>query len=298
MASAAELQWWNRFADVMARQWNLTPTMNRAIRTEYERDYEEFLFQPGGSLLDVGCGTGVRTHGLARRGMQVDGIDFSASQLELARDLARRERIETMQFFRRDLVNDPWAGRRPVYDAAFVCALLHHLAYEEVDRVFERLAESVRPGGRVYLYEPLVVRRRSAFKAAGFWMLDFAWRAALGLWMRAGRRFGWFDPAFQQALCEGYTGTSPDEHAIVYDRLAHAAEREFRVLAVRPFHQYSLAFAMSAMLLTEQSRQRVERFAGVVYALEQRLFRLGMWENAGLEKRWILCAVKLERRAA
>ena len=85
MASQAELLWWDKFADVMAKQWNLTPAMNRAIRTEYERDYEAFLFTPGGTLLDVGCGTGVRTHALARRGMLVDGIDFSASQLELAR---------------------------------------------------------------------------------------------------------------------------------------------------------------------------------------------------------------------
>jgi hypothetical protein len=50
MASQAELIWWNRFAEVMATQWNLTPAMNQAIRTEYERDYEDFLFRPGGTL--------------------------------------------------------------------------------------------------------------------------------------------------------------------------------------------------------------------------------------------------------
>jgi SAM-dependent methyltransferase len=298
MASLAELQWWDRFADVMARQWNLTPAMNQAIRSEYERDYEEFLFQPAGSLLDVGCGTGVRTHGLARRGMEVDGIDFSAGQLELARQLARREGIHSMHFFQRDIVNDAWAGRRTVYDAAFVCALLHHLTYDELDRIFQRLAVSVRPGGRVYLYEPLVRPRQSALKAAAFWGIDFAWRAALGVWMRAGRRFGWFDPAFHRAMREGYTGTSPDEHAIVYDRLLKAAAGAFELLDVRPLHQYSLAFAMSAMLLDEARRKPLERLTGALYAAEQRLFRWGMWENAGLEKRWILCAVKLRRRGS
>jgi SAM-dependent methyltransferase len=296
LASVAELRWWDRFADVMARQWNLTPAMNRAIRSEYERDYEEFLVQPGGSLLDVGCGTGARTQGLARRGMEVDGIDFSASQLELARDLAWREGIHTTRFFQRDIVNDAWAGRRPVYDAAFVCALLHHLTYDELDRVFQQLAASVRPGGRVYLYEPLVMRRRSVLKGAAFWGLDFAWRAALGVWMRAGRRLGWFDPAFQRAMREGYTGTSPDEHAIEYERLLQAAGGAFDVVEVRPFHQYSIAFGMTAMLLSDARRKPFERLAGAIYRAEQRLFRLGMWENAGLEKRWILCAVKLRRR--
>jgi hypothetical protein len=65
MASEAELLWWDKFADVMARQWNLTPGMNRAIRSEYERDYEQFLYTPGGTPLDVECGTGVRTQALA-----------------------------------------------------------------------------------------------------------------------------------------------------------------------------------------------------------------------------------------
>jgi SAM-dependent methyltransferase len=296
MASAAELQWWDRFADVMARQWNLTPAMNRAIRSEYERDYEEFLFQAGGSVLDVGCGTGARTHGLARRGMQVDGIDFSASQLDLARDLARREGIHTMEFFQRDIVNDTWQCRRSLYDAALVSALLHHLTYDELDRVFANLARSVRPGGRVYLYEPLVRPRQSALKGAAFWGVDFAWRAVLGVWMRAGRYFRWFDPVFHRPMSEGYTGTSPDEHAIHFDRLRQAADNGFDILGVRPFHQYSLAFAMSAMLLDEARRQPLERVAGTLYGLEQRLFRLGMWENAGVEKRWILCAVKLRRR--
>ena len=32
VASEAELLWWDKFADVMAKQWNLTPAMNRAIR--------------------------------------------------------------------------------------------------------------------------------------------------------------------------------------------------------------------------------------------------------------------------
>ncbi len=134
MASESELRWWDRFADVMADQWNLTPTLNRAIRAEYERDYEDFLWKPGGALLDVGCGTGVRTHSLARRGMDVDGIDFSARQLDLARELANREGVPRMAFFQRDLVGDEWRGRHERYDSIFVNALLHHLSYEELAR--------------------------------------------------------------------------------------------------------------------------------------------------------------------
>jgi cyclopropane fatty-acyl-phospholipid synthase-like methyltransferase len=296
VASQAELQWWDKFADVMAKQWNLTPAMNRAIRAEYERDYEQFLFTPGGTLLDVGCGTGVRTHALARRGMQVDGIDFSQSQLDLAGEIARRDGVPGMAFFRRDIVNDEWSGRFRQYDSVFVCALLHHLTYEELDRVFDRIAQSVAPGGHVYLYEPLVTQRRSRVRGLAFGAVDLAWRAALSLYLRLGRALGAFDPQIRAAMLEGYTGTSPDEHAIDYERLERAWGERFELLKTRPFHQYSLAYTMSVMLLSKGSRRFLEAPAGLVYRLEQRLFRLGMWENAGMEKRWILCAVKLRRR--
>jgi cyclopropane fatty-acyl-phospholipid synthase-like methyltransferase len=296
VASQAELLWWDKFADVMAKQWNLTPAMNRAIRTEYERDYEQFLFTPGGTLLDVGCGTGVRTHALARRGMRVDGIDFSQSQLELARDLAQRENVLGMEFFQRDIVNDEWKGRFQRYDSIFVCALLHHLTYEELDRVFDRIAQSVGPGGRVYLYEPLVTRRRSRVRGLAFSALDFIWRACLSLYLRLGKTLGAFDPVIRAAMQEGYSGTSPDEHAIDYERLERAWAGAFELVEMRPFHQYSLGYTMAVMLLSERARRLFERPAGLVYRLEQRLFRLGMWENAGMEKRWILCAVKLRRR--
>ena len=297
MASQAELIWWNRFAEVMATQWNLTPAMNRAIRTEYERDYEDFLFRPGGTLLDVGCGTGVRTHALARRGMQVDGIDFSASQLKLARDLARRENLPDVAFFQRDIVNDDWTGRHGQYDSVFVCALLHHLRYDELDRVFEHLSKSVKPGGRAYLYEPLVTRPRSRMKRLAFGALDLGWRAVLGTAHRLGRRLGVFDPAIAAAMREGYTGTSPDEHAIEYERLERCWQGTFELLQIRPFHEYSMAYTMSVMLLDGSRRRPFERAAAAMYRLDQRLFRLGMWENAGLEKRWTLCAVKLRRTA-
>lgn len=296
MASESELRWWDRFADVMATQWNLTPAMNRAVRADYERDYEEFLWKPGGSLLDVGCGTGVRTHALAQRGMEVDGIDFSARQLELARELAGRAGVPGMQFFQRDLVRDDWCGRHRQYDSVFINALLHHLTYEELDLVFARLRACVKPGGRVYLYEPLLSNGPRPAWWPAFDVLDFLWRGAMFVYMRAGRRLGWFDRPFREAMSAGYTGISPDEHPIGIDRLRAAWGAEFEMLECRPYHQYSIAYAMSVMLLPARVRRLLEPLASWATAADRRLFGLGMWESNGPRVRWILCAVKLRRR--
>lgn len=296
MASESERRWWDRFADVMATQWNLTPGMNRAVRAEYERDYEEFLWQPGGTLLDVGCGTGVRTHALARRGMEVDGIDFSARQLEIARGLAAQEDVPGIAFFQRDLVRDEWCGRHRQYDSVFINALLHHLSYEELDLVFERLRACVKPGGRVYLYEPLLSTGRRPPWWPAFGVLDFFWRAGMFLYMRGGRRLGWFDRPFREAMSAGYTGISPDEHPIELERLRASWGVDFELVECRPHHQYSIAYAMSIMLLPDRMRRRLEPFASLASAADRRLFRLGMWESNGARVRWILCAVKLRRK--
>jgi SAM-dependent methyltransferase len=280
----------------MAAQWNLTPRMNQAVRAEYERDYEEFLWKPGGTLLDVGCGTGARTHALARRGMQVDGIDFSARQLELALSLADQEGVPGMEFFQRDLVRDDWCGRHRQYDSVFINALLHHLTSEELDLVFERLRACVEPGGRVYLYEPLLSNGQRPGWWPAFNVLDFFWRAVIGVYMRAGRRFGWFDRPFREAMRDGYTGISPDERPILIDRLRQAWGSDFEMVECRPQHQYSISYAMSVMLLPARVRRLLEPLASLATAADRRLFRLGMWEGNGLKVRWILCAVKLKYR--
>ena len=296
MASESELRWWDRFADVMATQWNLTPRMNRAVRADYERDYQDFLWKPGGTLLDVGCGTGVRTHSLARRGMEVDGIDFSARQLALARSLADQEGVPGMHFFQRDLVRDDWSGRQRQYDSVFINALLHHLTYEELDLVFQRLRACVKPGGRLYLYEPLLSGGDRPVWWPAFGLLDFFWRAGMSLYMRGGRRLGFFDRPFREAMSAGYTGISPDEHPIRMDRLRAAWREDFEMLECRPFHQYSIAYAMSIMLLPSKVRQLLEPFASWATAADRSLFQLGMWESIGQKVRWILCGVKLQRR--
>jgi SAM-dependent methyltransferase len=50
---------------------------------------EELSLQPGGSILDVGCGTGRHSIELAKRGYAVTGIDLSSEMLARAADAAK-----------------------------------------------------------------------------------------------------------------------------------------------------------------------------------------------------------------
>ncbi len=62
---------------------------------------EELAVRDGGSILDVGCGTGRHSIELARRGYAVTGLDLSAEMLARAADAARSKKVN-VQWIRSD----------------------------------------------------------------------------------------------------------------------------------------------------------------------------------------------------
>jgi 2-polyprenyl-3-methyl-5-hydroxy-6-metoxy-1,4-benzoquinol methylase len=299
MASKEELEWWNRFADVMAEQWMLTPRLNQMIRAEYENDYAEYLFKSGGSFLEIGCGVGWIGQKFAARGMQVDGIDFSDSQLDIARRLAAEKGLgDQVAYFARDLCNDQLDGRFKRYDAILVNAVLHHLSPAEVDTLNARMAALLAPGGRMYIYEPLAPRRKS--KARRLLMAPFAFvmRGVLFAIQRLGRAFGLFKVHYAEAMRHGYTGTSPDERAIPIESLRRSlVGNGLTIEEERPYHNYSLAVAMSIVRLKPWLVEWLTPLVRPVYALDRWLFSAVGWQNFGDEKA-VLCCIKASKARA
>jgi SAM-dependent methyltransferase len=103
------------------------------------------LLEPGMRLLDVGCGPGTITLGLAQAVAPgaCAGIDVELSQVELARAAAAREGVENVTFEAASAYALPFADGS--FDAAFSHALFEHLA-RPAD-VLAELRRVVRPGG-------------------------------------------------------------------------------------------------------------------------------------------------------
>jgi SAM-dependent methyltransferase len=91
------------------------------------------------SVLEPGCGSGRVLEPLARRGLQVVGIDRSAAMVELARARGVEAVVADMTDFE--------LGR--TFDGA-VCPIntLAHLSPEELARHLERMGRHLRPGAR------------------------------------------------------------------------------------------------------------------------------------------------------
>jgi len=110
------------------------------------------LIEPGDHVLDLGCGPGTITQGLAEQVFpgRVIGLDADAEQLETARRLAVGLEIMNAQFTGGSAYRLPF--REASFDLVFSHALLDHLgqpveALREVHRV-------LKPGGLLAVASP------------------------------------------------------------------------------------------------------------------------------------------------
>lgn len=102
---------------------------------------------PEGSVLDVGCGTGVVASRLADRGYEVTGVDPSGGMLEHLRETDRR--VNAVQGSATDLPFDDGT-----FDLTMCVAVMHHIAAPTL--VHAALAEMVRvtrPGGLILVWD-------------------------------------------------------------------------------------------------------------------------------------------------
>jgi len=101
--------------------------------------------RPGMQLLDVGCGPGAITLGLAQTVApgEVVGVDIQASQVDRARALAAERRITNARFEVADINRLPFPDGS--FDAVFAHTVLMHL--REPVRALEEMRRVLRPGG-------------------------------------------------------------------------------------------------------------------------------------------------------
>ena len=97
-----------------------------------------------GTLLDIGCGTGLELEAVYRRfpEAEVTGIDLSGDMLAKA-----REKFAGKSFL--GIQADYFAHPLPAgaYDAALSFETLHHFAYEKKGNIYEKLFEALKNGG-------------------------------------------------------------------------------------------------------------------------------------------------------
>jgi len=156
----------------MARRTRETYTHGHApatVRQHGRRTADEaaaFLLpelRPGMRLLDVGCGPGSITRGLAERLTpgQVIGVDLSADTLEAARRDAAARGITNLEYREGSVYELPFPDGS--FDVAFAHQVLQHL--REPDAALREMLRAVKPGG-------LVAAREVDWGTVAYWPTD------------------------------------------------------------------------------------------------------------------------------
>jgi 2-polyprenyl-6-hydroxyphenyl methylase / 3-demethylubiquinone-9 3-methyltransferase len=100
----------------------------------------------GKSVLDVGCGGGILTEAMARRGAEVTGIDFSERALQVAQLHLNQSGVKVR--YEKALAEDYAALHAAAFDVVTCMELLEHVP--QPASVVAACARLVRPGGQVF----------------------------------------------------------------------------------------------------------------------------------------------------
>lgn len=102
----------------------------------------------GKTVLDVGCGGGILTDSMARRGAAALGIDLSTKPLKVAKLHAMEAGTENVEY--REIAVEELAVERPAsFDAVTCMEMLEHVP--DPASVVHALAALVKPGGWVFM---------------------------------------------------------------------------------------------------------------------------------------------------
>ncbi len=107
-------------------------------------------FQPGDRVLELGCGVESVAYSLARRGVEVVGIDISTVAVAKTAAEAVAQGLDLASF--REMNAEALDFESGSFDGVVGTAVLHHL---DVARAYAEMARVLRPEGRAVFIEPL-----------------------------------------------------------------------------------------------------------------------------------------------
>ena len=122
--------------------------------------------QPGGAVLDIGCGAGVPIAKELARDFAVTGVDISQEMVRLA-----LKNVPLGTFIHQDIMSADFAPS--TFDGAVAYYVIFHLPRQEHPLLFRRVYQWLKPGG--YLLATLAVSGRAGYTEDNFFGVNMFW---------------------------------------------------------------------------------------------------------------------------
>lgn len=141
-----------RFIEKMVREQTWKSYESSAC--DYARNVEDLhphkeaerflsLIASGGSIIDIGCGSGRDVKKFSDRGFRVTGIDFSPSMIEIAKSNAPKATFQTVDMHSLNL--------EEIFDAAWANASLLHISKTHLPKILENIYNILNDNGLFYI---------------------------------------------------------------------------------------------------------------------------------------------------
>jgi len=143
-----DVQELNKFAELASQWWDEQGQFKslhdiNPLRVEYIEQHCEGLFAK--KVIDIGCGGGILSEALAKKGAKVTGIDMVQASL----DVANLHRLESGVEIDYVLTTaEDWALKHAqTYDVVCCLEMLEHVP--DPSAIVHACAQLVKPGGKV-----------------------------------------------------------------------------------------------------------------------------------------------------
>jgi 2-polyprenyl-6-hydroxyphenyl methylase/3-demethylubiquinone-9 3-methyltransferase len=150
MTVNADPQELDKFSAIASRWWDLDGEFKplhqiNPLRVDYIQEKAQGLFQK--NVLDVGCGGGILSEGLAQTGAKVTGIDLAEASLEVAKLHGLESGVEVS--YSAIPVEELAATQPASFDVVCCMEMLEHVP--DPESIIRACSTLVKPNGFVFL---------------------------------------------------------------------------------------------------------------------------------------------------
>jgi SAM-dependent methyltransferase len=133
-------EWWDKFYSDKERP---VPFFKNIPDESLISCFDRGLLKQG-KALDIGCGKGRNSVYLAKRGFDVDGVDFSKTSIEMGKQIAKEQSLE-VNFLCQSIFD--FEGKPESYDFIYDSGCLHHIKPHRRNQYLKTILKCLKPDG-------------------------------------------------------------------------------------------------------------------------------------------------------